>query len=81
MEASRERQSAAGCTARDLATILSRADEIHEQLDTWRRGPVGLERGEEIDAVAPVIGKAFDKPSGVQASTLCGLASQALNLG
>ena len=43
---------------------MRRRDEIDEQPDARRHGPAGREGGEEFDAVAPVVGEAFDEASG-----------------
>ena len=45
---------------------LRRRDEIHEEPDARRDRPAGLERGEEMDFVAPVVSKAFNKSFGLQ---------------
>ena len=45
---------------------VRRRDEIHEEPDARRDRPAGLERGEEMDFVAPVVSKAFNKAFGLQ---------------
>ena len=45
---------------------MRRRDEMHEEPDALRDRPAGLERGEEMDFVALVVSKAFNKPFGLQ---------------